>query len=124
MSDLADPLYRDILERIRSDPALQATGQAAASEPGRTEPDQRAASDAEPASTPERGGLATSAENVPVEPEEAAVSFVIREAARPAPAAGLSGEPSGPKQPAPPETAEPEADLGVEAEVVIVPWRR
>jgi hypothetical protein len=124
---------REILERIRSDPALEdalqdAGPQAAASEPECPEPARAAASGAEPASTPGPGGLATPAEGRPdsvpmeVEPEEATVSFVIREPARPAPAAGRSGEPSGPKEPAPPETAEP--DLGVEAEVIIVPRRR
>jgi hypothetical protein len=122
---------REILERIRSDPALQdARPQAAASEPERPEPARPAASGAELASTPGPGGLATPAEgradSVPmeVEPEEATVSFVIREPARAAPAAGRSGEPSGPKEPAPLETAEPEPDLGVEAEVIIVPRRR
>jgi hypothetical protein len=119
---------RDILEHIRGDPALEEAGaHAAASEPWRTEPARTAASGAEPASAPGPGEPATPAEGradgVPVEPEEATVSFVIREPARPAPAAGESGVPSGP-EPAPPETAEPEPDLGAEAEVVIVPRRR
>jgi hypothetical protein len=119
---------RDILEAIRGDPALQDAGaRAAASEPAGTEPAQTAGSGVEPMSTPRPDGPATPAEaradDVP-EPEEATVSFVIREAARPAPAVGQSGEPSGPKEPVPPETAEPEADLGVEAEVTIVSRRR
>ena len=120
---------RDILEHIRGDPALQDAGaHAAASEPERTERARTAASGAEAVSTPGPGGLAAPAAgragNVPPEAEEATVSFVIREAARPAPVAGQSGEPSGPKEPAPPEAAEPEPDLGVEAEVIIVPRRR
>jgi hypothetical protein len=120
---------RDILAHIRSDPALEdARPQAAASEPEPTEPARTAASIGGPASTPGPRGPATPAEgpadSVPMESEEATVSFVIREPARPAPVAGMSGEPSGPKEPSPPETAEPESDLGVEAEVVIVPRRR
>jgi hypothetical protein len=122
---------RDILERIRSDPALQDAGpQAAASESERRHPARTAASDAEPPAARGPGrhpapgeGRADSAP-VEAEPEEATVSFVIREAARRGPAPGQSGESSGPKEPAPPETTEPEADLGVEAEVIIVPRRR
>jgi hypothetical protein len=117
---------RDVLDHIRNDPVLlesAETGPAAAGTPW-IEVAPAARSD------PERPGSAPLAETVraPPEPEEATVSFVIREPARRAPAAGIGGGASTPRQPtvsaAPPRVPEPEPDPGTEAEVVIVLRRR
>ena len=114
---------RDVLEHIRNDPALLEGTRAAAAETPWTEVAPAARSD------PELPGSAPLAETVraPPEPEEATVSFVIREPARRAPAAGIGGA-STPRQPtvpaAPPRVPEPEPDPGTEAEVVIVLRRR
>jgi hypothetical protein len=115
---------RDVLEHIRNDPALLEGTEmrASAAETPRTEVAPAARSD------PELPGSAPLAETVraPPEPEEATVAFVIREPARPAPAAAINGGASTPKQPtvpaAPPRVPEP--DPGAEAEVIIVPRRR
>jgi hypothetical protein len=100
---------RDVLERIRGDADL----------PQGTEPQADVASVDPldpPAAPPVEAGSALP------EAEEATVSFVIREPARPqAPAQDDAASAAG--KPLPP-TREPEPNPGAEAEVVIVPRRR
>jgi hypothetical protein len=118
---------RDILEHIRTDPALLGgaeTPAAAAAGTPQTEVATAARSD------PGQPGGAPLAQAGRAPPEEAAVSFVIREPARRPPASGIGGGASTPRQPTAPVAAprapelEPEPDSGAEAEVVIVRRRR
>jgi hypothetical protein len=113
---------RDVLEQVRGDAGLLqgAEPQAGVARAGRRVVAWGAPSELDPPAAP-------SVEAGPAAPEaeEAMVSFVIREPARPPPAAGHGGDASGAKQlTVPPHTQEPEPDPGAEAEVVIIPRRR
>jgi hypothetical protein len=115
---------RDVLEHIRTDHMLQDTMLQD------TGPQAASPAEAAAASSPGPDGPATPLEAGSVEPEEATVSFVIREPARPPADARQAGEEPMPTQPAVPPAAteapkaEPDPDPGAEAEVTIVPRRR
>jgi hypothetical protein len=113
---------RDVLEHVRSDAGLLqgAEPQAGVARAGWRGVAWGAPSELEPPAAP-----SVHAGPAPPEAEEATVSFVIREPARPPPAAGHGADASGAKQlTPPPDPQEPEPDPGAEAEVVIVPRRR
>lgn len=110
---------REVIEHIRIGPALPQPA-APRSEAAGTQTGAASA----PRSNPGLPAAAPVADggHAPPEPEEAAVSFVIREPAPPPLAARDRTEAAAAKKPIPPEPPEP--NPGTEAEVVIVPRRR
>jgi hypothetical protein len=109
---------REVLQHIRADAEPPRTGPADAG--GRGAASAAPAVNAAPA--PERAAEGASGEA----PEAAEVSFVIREPARAAPAAGDHGSEASAREPLPPRVAPepPDPDLNAEAEITIVPRRR
>jgi hypothetical protein len=110
---------RDVLEHVRSDAGLL---QGAKPQVGGAKAGQAGVAAAPSGLEPLAAPFAE-AGSVPLEAEEATVSFVIREPARSPPVALHGGEALAAKMPKPPQE-QPEPDPSAEAEVVIVPRRR